>query len=122
MTERRLQMRLQPLSPLARGPGQGQAQEPQWTAAVIENVRLDDLTAFLRGWLDLQHRQASLTREQQDYLKAWRDRGMPTSAILSVYRFLHDVELHHDSLTFINFCLEFIPSYLDASHDHLPQQ
>jgi hypothetical protein len=76
-------------------------------------VRLDELTAFLRGWLDLQHRQADLAREQQDFLEAWRERGIPTSAILSAYRFLYDVELHHDSRTFVNFCLEFIPHYLE---------
>jgi hypothetical protein len=105
MAEQRLRLRLEPLP--------RQAQEPQWTTAVIENVRLDDLAAFVRGWLDLQQRQASLTREQQDYLKAWRDRGLPTSAILSAYRFLHEVEGHQDSRTFVNFCLDFLPAYLE---------
>jgi hypothetical protein len=105
MTEPRLRLRLEPLP--------RPEQEPQWTAAVIENVRLDDLVTFVRGWLALQQRQAELVREQQDFLTAWRERGMPTSAVLSAYRFLHEVEVHHDSLTFVNFCLEFIPTYLE---------
>jgi hypothetical protein len=53
-------------------------------------------------------------QERQEFLTAWQARGLPTSAVLSAYQLLHDMRTHQDTLAFVNFCLAFLPSYLEG--------
>jgi hypothetical protein len=67
MAERRLRLRLQQRPHLEA--------DPAWATAVVEGVRIDDVVAFLRGWVDLETRQSTLAQEREGFLTAWRARS-----------------------------------------------